>query len=360
MTSIFNYLQKPQLKTFDQDPLNEVDGLIFCELAYVNFGALAKRLENPQDLSLTQAAKAWIKNPQPDFLPPNYLLRNRAYRLLRLAGASRRFGPVQVKNFLEDLSPEEESQFGAVNFYYKDQPFFVAFQGTDLHALGWKEDLSLSYLPLIPAQKKALDYLEDQVKKDPRPLSLGGHSKGGNLAIFAGIFAKKSSQDQIIRIYNYDGPGFQPGVLEEPGYRRILGKIRTIIPHKSTIGLLLYRLEEPQSIYSRGGGLIQHLGYFWEVEEKAFKPYPLSQEAKDNQKRMEAFLDQVSLDQREAFTNILFRLFGDEKKDLVLERPPYNLKKIRDLMASYQGLSQESKDCLFQVLASYIKASRAY
>lgn len=348
MGDLFDYLAWRGDLSLSQDPLNEVDGMILSELAYINFPRLG------QDLSLNQAALSW-KNKEPeDILPPGYKLRDPAYKLLDMAGASDRFGPIVVKNFVEEVSEEEESQFGALTYYHEGAPLFIGYQGTDLHCLGWKEDLGLSYLPFIPAQEKARAYLEAQIKEDPRPLVVGGHSKGGNLAIYAVAFAKEEVQDQVRLVYNYDGPGFQPGVLEEPGYKGILGKIRTIVPQESIIGLLLSRLEEPRAIYSKASGLDQHMGYTWEVEKNHFVSTWLSQEALDNQKKIQTLLDRLDLDQRQAFTDALFTLLGDSEEDLIVGTTSYNLSKVRDVISGFKNLDSQGREILGQIVKSLI------
>ena len=64
------------------------------------------------------------------------------------------------------------------------------------------------------------------------PLYLGGHSKGGNLAMYAAI-REQTIQPAITRVYNFDGPGFRPSFYERYDCTAILDRIHTYVPKDS-------------------------------------------------------------------------------------------------------------------------------
>ena len=64
-----------------------------------------------------------------------------------------------------------------------------AFRGTDSSLAGWFEDIQLAYSEATPSQLYAQAYLERAARRFGGGLYLGGHSKGGALALYAAVNA---------------------------------------------------------------------------------------------------------------------------------------------------------------------------
>lgn len=352
MKSIKTYIEWRGDLLFDQDPFNEVDGAILSELSYIDFHALAKNTPK----TIEEAALAWAQWKKEDFVKEEEIIRQDSFDLLILCGKSQRFGPLKIQDFVYEISLEDDSQFGAISFLDRGRLLFVAFQGTDLHVLGWKEDFALTYLPAIPSQEKARAYLEKQLDQVDYPILVGGHSKGGNLAIYSLIYQKPEYQDRVARVYNYDGPGFNRHVIRDEAYKRVVDKIYTYIPQDSLVGLLLHRLEEPIVIKSTSKNVSQHLSYSWEVDKNSFKPSSLSKDAKTLSLVLDKTLDQLNENQRRDLTHAIFSLFGEDLEDnLILGTTYYNIKKFQQAILRLGKLPSPHKKLLVDVVVSFIK-----
>ncbi len=186
---------------------------------------------------------------------------------------------------------------------------FTAFRGTDNTLVGWKEDFNLSFLDTIPGQWAARDYLEKIAERCPGTLYAGGHSKGGNLAVFAAAVCSPEVQARIRSVYNNDGPGFSGAVLEQPGYQAVLGRIQTFVPQSSVVGMLLEH-EEPYTVVRSGQvGLMQHEPYSWEVLGSDFvRLKQVTQGSRLVDQTIKTWLSELSRQEREAFVEALFEL----------------------------------------------------
>ena len=260
MANIMDYIRWRGDLTFSQAPLNPVDALIFSALAYVHY---AGQTEAEPDSALT------LKQAGEDlFAREDYETRARVKNdliLLRTAMESVRFGQSLIWMYRNQFSTEEQTQFAAMTFRLDDGSLFLAFRGTDSTLVGWKEDFNMTFQQTIPAQRLALQYARDVALADSGPLWLGGHSKGGNLAVFAAARSSPEVQQRIVGVFNNDGPGFTQYMMGDPGYLAMVPKIQTFIPQSSVIGMLLEHEEPYIVIRSKTVGLLQHDPYSWEV-----------------------------------------------------------------------------------------------
>lgn len=267
MADLFDYLHWRGDLPFSQNPPNNVDALIFSALAYIRFGGM---VEQHPDLpvSLRDAAEYF-------FTLPDYEDRIRVKNdldLLQAAAQSRRFGETQLYHYQDILLQEEETQFAAVTFLLNDGSAFLAFRGTDYSLVGWKEDFNMSFWETVPAQCLALEYTREIASKCLLPLRMGGHSKGGNIAIYAAIKAENEIQNRILAVYNNDGPGFREHLMQDPSYKEMVPRLHTFVPQSSVIGMLLEHEEPYIIIKSKQIGLLQHEIYSWELDGPCFVP----------------------------------------------------------------------------------------
>ena len=175
-----------------------------------------------------------------------------------------RFGNCVIRNYVNEIVTEAEQQFSAVEIVLEDGTSYVSFRGTDDTIIGWKEDFNLS-TGVVPAQERAVEYMERISDKASGMLRVGGHSKGGNLAIYGSVMCK-SAHDKILEIYSNDGPGFSKEFQESPETAEMMPKIIRIIPEYSIIGTLLEHEKQPIIVASTSRGLLQHDGFSWEVQ----------------------------------------------------------------------------------------------
>ena len=265
MANIFDYLKWRGDLTFTQDPPNAVDALVFSALSYIRFGGTVAAC--PQVPAVLKAAAEEF------FAQDDYESCCRVQKdldLLHAAIQTRRFGESSICMYRDMLVPEQETQFAAMTFLLDDGSMFLAFRGTDNTLVGWKEDFNMTFQQTIPAQRLALQYTRDVAMEYLRPMYLGGHSKGGNLAVFAAARSSPMLRQRILHVYNHDGPGFTKYLMGDPGYLAMVPRIGTYIPQSSVIGMLLEHEEPYTVIRSKSVGLLQHDPYTWDVLGKSF------------------------------------------------------------------------------------------
>ena len=265
MGNIFDYLTWRGDLTFTQDPPNAVDALIFSTLTYVDYGEKAAR-DPDTAVTLRECTEEFFSLEDPE----GRARSKKDVELLRRAAETVRFGQCRLCLFQSRFLPEQETQFAAMTFLPDDGTMFLAYRGTDNSLVGWKEDFNMTFQQTIPAQRLAQEYIRQAALAYTAPMRVAGHSKGGNLAVFAAARCSPTVRKRILTVYNNDGPGFTKYMIGDPGYNAIVPRIRTYIPQSSVIGMLLEHEEPFQVIRSKSVGLMQHDPYSWEVEGPNF------------------------------------------------------------------------------------------
>ena len=302
MADLFDYLAWRGDLTFSQDPPNAVDALVFSSLAYLNYGERVSRQPN-HPITLGEAAEEFFALEDQD----NRFRVKNDLKLLEAAAQTRRFGDSRILFYQNTLIPEEETQFAAVTFLLDDHSAFLAFRGTDYSLTGWKEDFNMSFQDEVPAQRLALAYLQAFASSYLMPLRLGGHSKGGNLAVYAAAKSDHILQRRILTVYNLDGPGFREKMIADPGYLAIVPRIHTYIPQSSVIGMMLEHEEPYMVIKSKQIGLLQHETYSWDIMGKAFIPMEeVTADSRFLDQTLKTWLADMTLEERNDIVDSLF------------------------------------------------------
>ena len=271
MGNILDYLDWRGDLTLAQDPFNEVDNLILAELSFVDFGGIVPGPGGGRAVPLWKAAEAYFAKTEGRPIDMGVLVPNQIPELLRRMAASPRFRDMKLNGFVDHLDTVKAEQFAALAAECGDGTVYLSFRGTDDTLAGWKEDFYLSCMREVPAQKMAVAYTEAMAHQYPRiKLRLGGHSKGGNLAVYSGMKCAPFVQKRIQKIYSLDGPGFRPEVLKECHYNAIEGKVVKLLPHSSMIGMIFERDIHYRVVESNSHGLLQHDPFSWLVEEDHF------------------------------------------------------------------------------------------
>ena len=329
MAGIFDYLKWRGDLSFSQDPPNEVDALIFSGLSYLRFGP--ELGENPVDLKT--AAEFF-------FARDDYETRCRVQKdqdLLAVAASTERFGKCKICQYRDQLIPEQETQFAAMTFLLDDGSMFLAFRGTDNSLVGWKEDFNMTFQQTIPAQRLALQYAREVALEYPCPMHLGGHSKGGNLAVFAAARSSPMVQQRILRVYNHDGPGFTKYLMGDPGYLAMVPRIRTDIPQSSVIGMLLEHEEPYTVIRSKSVGLLQHDLYTWDVLGNAFLPVEeITEGSQFVDATIKTWFADMTPEERGQLVDVMYALLGSGGAENV-----YDLLHPRNIRTYIKTLSSD-------------------
>ena len=239
---------------------------------------------------------------------------------LRAAAETARFGGCKMVLYRDQFAPEEETQFAAMTFLLPDDTAFVAFRGTDRSLVGWKEDFNMAFQEAVPAQLLAQDYVREVAAEYVMPLRLGGHSKGGNLAVFAAARSTPDIQQRILEVYNNDGPGFTDYLMGDPGYLAMVPRIKTYVPQSSVIGMLLEHEEPYTIIKSNQVSVLQHDPYSWEVMGPNFVPMQsITADSQFVNQTIKAWIASMDTQERNRLVDALFGLLGTGGIDKALD-----------------------------------------
>lgn len=300
--SIFDYILKYGKYTFNEMNFNEVDNVIFASLSYLNLeGIVSKSAKNK--ISIGEIYKTLSKKKHTTEITA---VRN-AYELLKAISNKKRFKDICAYSYL--YIGDDSQQFSALCFDINDDVVYVSFEGTDHLISGWEEDFKMGYEFPVLSQKHAIRYLNKNFTISSKKLIVGGHSKGGNLAMVGSMYCNFLVRNKIISIYSNDGPGLRKKQLESDNYKRIEDKLIKIIPNYSVVGLLLRHTDNYIVIKSTKRNLYAHAVVNWVVNENHFERSKLSDFSKIVDDGMIKWLDKYDDKQREDFVKCLFDIF---------------------------------------------------
>lgn len=231
--------------------MNDVDSLILCQFSYLKFDGMVPNVkENGKSVSIEELAAR--EDVDKLFADERFEKENRA--LFEGMLHSRRYHTLRMNCYINIIEKECETQFAAITFLLDDGTLYIAFRGTDETIIGWKEDFNMALLSPVPGQSYSVKYLNMITGRLHKPFYIGGHSKGGNLAVYSAMKCIPMVQERIIRIYSMDGPGFRPEVLKECRYEEIADKVIKILPHSSLIGMIFEQNNSYRVVESKGIG----------------------------------------------------------------------------------------------------------
>ena len=356
MADLFDYLRWRGDLTFTQSPVNAVDALIFSALSYISFGGSVEALPEVP-ISLLDTSEEFFKLP-------DQAERCRAKNdlsLLMAASETKRFRNAMIMQYRSNLVPEEETQFAAVTFLLDDNTGFLAFRGTDYSLVGWKEDFNMSFRETIPSQHLALEYTRQIAEAYIMPLRLGGHSKGGNLAVFAAVKSDASVRRRILDVYSMDGPGFTEYMLCDPAYKEMVPRIKTIVPQSSVIGMLLAHEEPYTIIKSKQLGLLQHELYSWEVSGPQFVPMEeITADSRFLDQTIKTWFSGMTNEERNEIVDTVFDLLSIGDVDNVLDIiQPKNIRNYFRTLATNGKIRRILSDELLSLMEAAKKTQLA-
>lgn len=267
MKNIIDYVAKYGDLSFEEKPLNKVDALIFSQFAYFKLGSFVP-FDGSYDNSISIEEMAGRDNVSELFSDERYAANNS--QLFHAMASSKRFASVRLSNFIDLVSNKWEMQFSAVTFYLSPGATHVVFRGTDESIVGWKEDFNMTFMTPIPAQVKAVDYLHYAAERIRGDFSVGGHSKGGNLAVYSVMKCSKYVRDRVTVIYSHDGPGFTKETLADADFDAIADRILKFVPRSSIVGMLLQSHEKYRVVEAGSVGILQHDPFNWVVGDDDF------------------------------------------------------------------------------------------
>lgn len=348
MGNIMDYISWRGDLSFEQSQFNEVDNLILACFSYVNLDGISA-VTKQKGIGLKKLTKEFMKlHTMKELEADKSFIRLAPFMMMEMA-KSVRFGKCVVRNYVNDIVTEAEQQFAAMEIVLEDGTSYVSFRGTDDTIIGWKEDFNLS-TGVVPAQKRAIEYLQKISEHTDGMLRVGGHSKGGNLAIYGSVMCK-SAHEKILEIYSNDGPGFSREFQELPETKEMMPKIIRIIPEYSIIGTLLEHEKEPVIVASSSKGLLQHDGFSWEVQGPALvRRDSLNKTALRFIEILHKWIDGMDMEQKRLLIEDLFATLQASGYENLSEVQSGGLKSLAAMVKRVEKFAPESRGMMQELL----------
>ncbi len=309
MADIEEYLIWRGDLTFKQDSFNDVDNALLSALAYVDMHGIVPESDSRKSIALAEACRLFFaEHSEKELEADESFIRNMPF-LMRKMAESRRFSEIKLSKYMEIIDEEAQMQFAAFHIDLGDGSTYIVFKGTDDTLVGWKEDFNMSFISPVPSQHTAVEYVNNTVKAGEGRLRFGGHSKGGNLAIYAAVNCDGRVRRRILEVYNNDGPGFDRNIVESKEYQEMLPKIKTIVPYHSVVGMLLEHEESYMVVESSQTGILQHDIMSWQVLGRNFvEKDSVSKASGVLNKALSNWINSLDNDKREEFVEALFNI----------------------------------------------------
>ena len=350
MGNIMDYISWRGDLSFEQSQFNEVDNLILACFSYVNLDGISA-VTKQKGIGLKKLTKEFMKlHTMKELEADKSFIRLAPFMMMEMA-KSVRFGKCVVRNYVNDIVTEAEQQFAAMEIVLEDGTSYVSFRGTDDTIIGWKEDFNLS-TGVVPAQKRAIEYLQKISEHTDGMLRVGGHSKGGNLAIYGSVMCK-SAHEKILEIYSNDGPGFSREFQELPETKEMMPKIIRIIPEYSIIGTLLEHEKEPVIVASSSKGLLQHDAFSWEVQGPALvRRDSLNKTALRFIEILHKGIDGMDTEQKRLLIEDLFATLQASGYENLSEVQSGGLKSLAAMVKRVEKFAPESRGMMQELLTA--------
>lgn len=346
--TIITYVKKYGDYTFRERPINDVDSLVLCQFCYLKFDGLVPLVtENRKSISFQGLAQH--KDFDRLFADERYEKDNRA--LFEAMLNSRRFRNMKMNCYINIVEEEWETQFSAITFLLEDGTMYVAYRGTDESIVGWKEDFNMAFQSPVPGQVYAKKYLNMVTGRLHNGFYVGGHSKGGNLAVYAAMNCAAHVQERIIKVYSMDGPGFRKEVLEQCRYDEIADRIVKILPHSSLVGMLFETSPRYKVVESKSFGLLQHNPFTWLVEEDDFlyaeDIYAARRLADESLNEWVLSMDE---EKRKLFVDTLYQVISASEAENLIDFAADWKKSMSGIFAALKEVDEETKQVLKKVV----------
>lgn len=352
MLNILDYIKETGDITFEKSEFNEVDNLILARLSYFPLESIMTENET---LTIKELYKRFKKKNKDEL----DIIWKADEELFPLIGESERFGELIVTKFSYVFDKETEEQFAAITVFLPDDTIYISYRGTDMSFVGWKEDFKLSYKNEIEAQLSGKKYLEEVAKEIPNSkIIIGGHSKGGNIGVFAAVKAKKAVKDRIIIVYNIEGPGFDEKTVNSHEYLEIIEKVESIIPQDSIIGRLMNHGEKMTIVKSTQKGIMQHDLYSWEIFENKIVRDKATRRSEFMDKTITTWLNNTSVQKRKLAIDTFFEILNNTSVEKFPELFKNQNDSLKDVLTNYKELDSSTKKVILKLAFQFIKTAR--
>lgn len=350
--NILDYLEWRGDLLFTERPFNEVDNLILSSLAYLELEGIISNDGETKNLPMILDYYNAAGYDQSDLV-------NDPRPLLEKIVSAPRFQKLQVGRYVSMTDADVGIQFAAMTFFLDDGTAYVAYRGTDTSVVGWREDFNFALMRETPGQSESVDYLNYIGENTTGPLIVGGHSKGGNFAVYASLFCSDAVKERIQTVYSNDGPGFMESIANSENYRMMISRIQKIIPENSLIGILLTGYEKKRVIKSSAKGILQHNPYTWDIRVTQFDP---ADERSDVSMFMDEtlsrWIDSLSTNEKRTLISAIFDSLEDSGIDTLSAVKEHNLLTFGTIMDVIKNMDPDTSRSAFDSLGKLFSAGR--
>ena len=353
---LLDYLQWRNDVPLSVSPFNEVDNVIFSYLSYIDFRDLKEDWKGFFDLK--DLFRDFCKKYSLEEIQTTGEFTERAPLLLQEMMAGERFSATKVGYYAEDFDKDKVKQFAALVFLLPDGRNYISFRGTDKTITGWKEDFLMSCQSETAGAKEAVAYFNKIAPVLEGELILGGHSKGGNFAMYAAAFCEAEYKERIVQVYNNDGPGFREEVIQSPEFQELLPKIITIAPQSSIIGQLLSNPAKQHVIHSTAKGILQHDAMTWEAEKDTLVFSELDELSEYTKTTLGSWLESMDDETRESLCTTAFSLIESTKSETFIEFSGNLMKNMETIWKEMGKLPEEKKKEIMNALSNLMESSK--
>lgn len=350
MENIIDYVKEWGVYSLKEKPFNEVDSLVLCQMTYFNYKDFVPGM---QKRARAVDISSIFESPNRERLLDDYWYRENNKALFEAVVRSKRFGNLKMNYYINIINEDTQTQFSAMTYILEDRNVYIAYRGTDATLVGWKEDFNLAFSKPLHSQELAAAYMDKVAMEVAGSFYTGGHSKGGNLAVYAAMNCKESTRERLLKVFNNDGPGFRPEIKALGRYEEIADRVVKFIPRSSIVGTLLEDQTDYELVESKGVGMFQHNSYSWKIENGAF----IRAKGMKNGKHIrDAALNEwiLSLTEEEAhaFVDTLYEVIKASEASNVFEFGADLKKSIQSTLEAAKGVDEETKKAIMKIFRS--------
>lgn len=346
MPNLLDYLAWRGDLPLQSAPWCDVDSLLMACLCYVQLH------EAEGDTRLTPGQM------QPPLFRDKIVNRffEKCRSLYDIMAQSVRFGDIELHHYEDIFDQEREMQFAAVSADLPDGTCLIAFRGTDATLIGWREDFNMSYESPVPSQTEALRYLQMIAGQTERPLRLCGHSKGGNLAVYAATYAPEAVQARIERVWSFDGPGLDDASSACEGYARIKPRITSMIPQGSVIGLLLAYHVNYRVVQAKAMGFFQHDAFTWQIYGPCFvEAEDVNASSRLLDDTLHDWLTHCTPEERKRFVDTVFDILMSTNARTFGEMTDEKLRSLGAMLTATRGVDGDTILLFLRLVSSFLR-----
>lgn len=351
MANVFGYMKECGDVSFDKMPFNHIDGLILSRLSYVPFDDIVS-YSFVEKISIKDAIDAFLSGDEPEkkvFIPEDIIF-------IKGLAKCRRFCNLKLLGYESFVNTYEKKQFAVITIKLTPDVYYVSFRGTDNTFVGFNESFSMCLDDPIPSQVDACNYFSNLGKQLKGDFILGGHSKGGNLAVYAASFCSKDLQSRVRSVYNIDGPGFTQSLVNRQEYKDICSRIYTFVPQSSLIGKLFDRSESEIVIHSTYWWILQHDIYSWEIDGDSFVLMETTTRfSKFVGTVIKDCLEQMDTQQKRQFINFVFGVIKISNFETVEDFCDKKFKNTITLLKAVSDTDKIARHRVYKDLLSFVQ-----